>query len=79
MLAAIRTKGIKSWGVFKHDRHQKSLDHDDCTVLFIQVGDDAAATRFLQSLDDELAPAPSSTSWTPRSSPKQMRSTALLS
>ena len=30
---------------------------DDCTVLFVQVGDDAAATRFLQSLDDELAGA----------------------
>ena len=30
---------------------------DDCTVLFIQVGDDAAATRFLQSLDDDLAGA----------------------
>lgn len=28
MLAATRTKGIKSWKVFKHDRHQKSLDHD---------------------------------------------------
>ena len=27
---------------------------DDCTVLFIQVGDDAAATRYLQSLDDDL-------------------------
>ena len=23
MLAATRTKGIKSWGVSKHDRHQK--------------------------------------------------------
>lgn len=30
---------------------------DDCTVLFVQVGDDAAATRFLQSLDDDLAGA----------------------
>lgn len=30
---------------------------DDCTVLFIQVGDDAAATRYLQSLDDELSSA----------------------
>ncbi len=30
---------------------------DDCAVLFVQVGDDAAATRFLQSLDDELAGA----------------------
>lgn len=27
---------------------------DDCTVLFIQVGDDAAATAYLQSLDDDL-------------------------
>ena len=30
---------------------------DDCTVLFVQVGDDAAATHFLQSLDDERAGA----------------------
>ena len=30
---------------------------DDCTVLFIQVGDDAAATRYLQSLDDDLSGA----------------------
>ena len=30
---------------------------DDCTVLFIQVGDDAAATRYLQSLDDALSGA----------------------
>ena len=27
---------------------------DDCTVLFIQVGDDAAATAYLKSLDDDL-------------------------
>lgn len=27
---------------------------DDCTVLFIQVGDDAAATTYLKSLDDDL-------------------------
>lgn len=32
-----------------------SQDTDDqMTVLFIQVGNDAAATRYLQSLDDEL-------------------------
>lgn len=30
---------------------------DDCTVLFVQVGDDAAATRFLQSLDGDLTGA----------------------
>ena len=30
---------------------------DDCTVVFIQVGDDAAATRYLQSLDDDLSGA----------------------
>lgn len=30
---------------------------DDCTVLFVQVGDDAAATRYLQSLDDDLGGA----------------------
>lgn len=27
---------------------------NDCTVLFIQVGDDAAATAYLKSLDDDL-------------------------
>lgn len=27
---------------------------DDCTVLFIQVGDDASATKYLKSLDDDL-------------------------
>ena len=32
-----------------------SQDTDDaCTVLFIQVGDDKAATAYLQSLDDDL-------------------------
>lgn len=30
---------------------------DDCTVLFVQVGDDAAATAYLQSLDDDLTGA----------------------
>lgn len=30
---------------------------DDCTVLFIQVGDDAAASKYLQSLDDDFAGA----------------------
>lgn len=30
---------------------------DDCTVLFIQVGDDASATAYLQSLDDDLTGA----------------------
>lgn len=30
---------------------------DDCTVLFIQLGDDAGATTFLKSLDDDLKPA----------------------
>lgn len=30
---------------------------DDCTVLFIQVGDDASATKYLQSLDDDLGDA----------------------
>lgn len=32
-----------------------SQDSDDaCTVLFIQVGDDASATKYLQDLDDNL-------------------------
>ena len=30
---------------------------DACTVLFIQVGDDAAATAYLKSLDDDLSGA----------------------
>lgn len=30
---------------------------DACTVLFIQVGDDAAATAYLKSLDDDLSSA----------------------
>ena len=30
---------------------------DDCTVLFVQVGDDAAATAYLQALDDDLTGA----------------------
>lgn len=36
-------------------RHSNRLNADDeCTVLFVQVGDDAAATRYLKSLDDDL-------------------------
>jgi Mg-chelatase subunit ChlD len=27
---------------------------DDCTILFVQVGKDAAATQYLQKLDDDL-------------------------
>ena len=30
---------------------------DDCTVLFVQVGDDAAATAYLRKLDDGLTGA----------------------
>ena len=30
---------------------------DDCTVLFIQIGDDNGATAYLQSLDDDLTGA----------------------
>lgn len=32
----------------------KQANDDDCTVLFVQVGCDAGATKFLQSLDDDL-------------------------
>lgn len=27
---------------------------DECTILFVQVGDDPSATKYLQSLDDDL-------------------------
>lgn len=36
-------------------KQANSQETDDaCTVLFVQVGDDAAAARYLASLDDEL-------------------------
>ena len=36
-------------------RHANKQETDDaCTVLFVQVGDDASATRYLKSLDDDL-------------------------
>lgn len=35
--------------------HANKLESDDaCTILFVQVGDDAAATAYLKSLDDGL-------------------------
>ncbi len=35
--------------------HANKQETDDaCTVLFVQVGDDAAATAYLKSLDDDL-------------------------
>lgn len=39
--------------VIKAQANSQATD-DACTVLFVQVGDDAAATRFLKSLDDDL-------------------------
>lgn len=36
------------------DQANKQDSDDACTVLFIQVGDDARATAYLQSLDDNL-------------------------
>lgn len=33
----------------------KQQNDDDCTVLFVQVGRDAGATKYLQSLDDDLS------------------------
>ncbi|MBS0454012.1 MAG: VWA domain-containing protein [Proteobacteria bacterium] len=32
----------------------KQTNDDDCTVLFVQVGDDARATAYLRGLDDDL-------------------------
>lgn len=39
------------------EQSHRQTNDDDCTVLFIQVGDDAQATAYLQSLDDELVDA----------------------
>ena len=39
--------------VIKAKANSQASD-DDCTVLFVQVGDDAAATEYLRSLDDDL-------------------------
>lgn len=33
----------------------KQANDDDCTVLFVQVGHDADASRYLKMLDDDLA------------------------
>ena len=37
-----------------HERWQAVVDHFAGRILFVQVGDDASATRFLQGLDDNL-------------------------
>jgi Mg-chelatase subunit ChlD len=39
--------------VIRKASHAQETD-DALTILFIQVGDDAAATKYLQSLDDDL-------------------------
>lgn len=39
--------------VIKRQANRQESD-DDCTILFIQIGYDQAATRYLQSLDDDL-------------------------
>lgn len=38
--------------IIKHANKQET--DDACTVLFVQVGDDAAASAYLKSLDDDL-------------------------
>lgn len=39
------------------DQANSQANDDDCTFLFVQVGDDAAATKYLQQLDDDLTAA----------------------
>jgi Mg-chelatase subunit ChlD len=39
--------------VIKNQANSQAAD-EDLTILFVQVGDDASATRFLQGLDDNL-------------------------
>ena len=51
------TKPRRVGGQGRIQQANSQANDDDCTVLFVQVGDDAAATRFLQSLDDDLAGA----------------------
>ena len=36
------------------DQSNKQAADDECTILFVQVGYDADATRYLKKLDDEL-------------------------
>ena len=45
--------GPRAAEVIKRAANQLSKD-DELTFLFIQVGDDAAATKYLKSLDDDL-------------------------
>jgi|JI10StandDraft_1071094.scaffolds.fasta_scaffold07283_14 Mg-chelatase subunit ChlD len=39
--------------VIKRQANSQTAD-DDCTILFVQVGDDRDATAYLRSLDDDL-------------------------
>lgn len=39
--------------VIRQQSNKQDTD-EDCTILFVQVGRDPAATRYLQSLDDDL-------------------------
>jgi Mg-chelatase subunit ChlD len=45
--------GAAAAEVIKRQANSQETD-DACTVLFVQVGRDAAATRYLRSLDDDL-------------------------
>lgn len=36
------------------DQANKQVNDDDCTILFVQVGRDPAATAYLRKLDDDL-------------------------
>jgi Mg-chelatase subunit ChlD len=42
--------------VIRNQANKQNAD-DDCTILFVQVGNDPGATRFLKSLDDDLTGA----------------------
>jgi Mg-chelatase subunit ChlD len=45
--------GAEAADVIRRQANAQETD-DACTILFVQVGDDAAASRYLRSLDDDL-------------------------
>jgi hypothetical protein len=44
---------VAAANVIKRQANSQTAD-DDCTILFVQVGDDREATAYLRSLDDDL-------------------------
>ena len=44
---------VAAANVIKRQANSQAAD-DDCTILFVQVGDDRDATAYLRSLDDDL-------------------------